>query len=404
MIRSRFSPSSSPPWLALLLGALLLAGPARAQELGEGLQAHGFISQVVTHSSDNQVGGDSDDGLGWGLREMGANLSWRPTPDWLLSGQVLGRWAGETDDGGLRLDYGFIDRTLVSDGVNQMGLRVGKIKNPYGFFNTTRDVAHTRPGIIMPQSIYLDRIRNFILSAPGAALHGNLAANDMDISWSLGMVQPDTSSADLESLFLLSDRVGKMKGDWTWLGQVMADFQGGRWRAGLTLGDVRMHYQPGGDPLLASGDNRLTPIVLSLEHNAEKYSLTAEYTQARHENGGYGASPLAVGLQKPNTVEGWYVQATYRPSLDWRFYVRRDEVYLDRNDRYGKKNPSPFYPPFILFAKDWTVGVRHDWNAWEFSLEYHDVKGTLWLSPLDTAFGNQTQDWDMVLLQAAWRF
>jgi inorganic pyrophosphatase len=54
----------------------------------------------------------------------------------------------------MRLDYGFVDRTLLADGDDQVGLRLGKIKNPIGFFNTTRDVAHTRPGIIMPQSIY----------------------------------------------------------------------------------------------------------------------------------------------------------------------------------------------------------------------------------------------------------
>lgn len=378
--------------------------PVFAQELGDGLQSHGFVSQSLVHSSANKVAGDSDEGIGWDLREMGANLSWRPNPDLLISGQVLGRWAGQTDQGDLRLDYGFVDRTLMSDGDSQIGFRLGKIKNSYGFFNTTRDVAHTRPGVIMPQSIYLDRIRNFILSAPGAAFYGNHAQSDVELSWYLGAVKPDTSSADLESLFLLKDRQGSMVGDLTWLGQLMADIQGGRWRAGLTLGDVRMHYKPNGDPLLASGENRLTPFVISLEHNAEKYSITGEYTQALHKNKNYGTSPLALGLERPNTVEGWYLQGTYRPTLDWRFYLRRDDVFLDKNDKYGKKNPTVLYPPYILFARDWTIGMRYDWNDWAFSAEYHKIKGTLWLSPLDTPFSSQDPNWDLILLQAAWRF
>lgn len=372
-----------------------------AQELAEGLQAHGFVSQSVVHTSDNNVGGNSDDSLAWGLREMGANLSWRPTPDWLISGQALARWAGESDKGELRLDYGFVDRTLIADGDTQVGIRIGKIKNPYGFFNTTRDVAHTRPGIIMPQSIYLDRIRNFILSAPGVSLYGNHAGADMDVTWSIGAVKADGDDPDLESLFLIADRVGTLKGDTTWLCQVMTETQGGRWRLGLTLGDVRMHYQPHGDPILQGGHNRLTPFVISVEHNTERFSLTGEFSQTRHKSENYGSHPLALGIQQPNTVEGWYLQGTYRPALDWQIYLRHDEIYLDNKNKKGLNAP---FPPSGMFAKDWTVGVRYDLNNWAYSAEYHKVNGTAWVSTLDTPFSDQKRDWEMLLLQAAWRF
>lgn len=411
MNQSRSSPLSKA--LAALCAGLLASvhgNPVIAQELGYGVQAHGFISQSLAYTSDNNVGGRSDDALASNLREVGANLSWRPTPDWLLSGQVLARWAGESDNGELRLDYGFVDRTLFANGEDQVGLRAGKIKNPYGFFNTTRDVAHTRPGIIMPQSIYLDRIRNFLLSAPGVAAYGNHAGNRMDVSWSLGAVRFDADDADLEQLFLLADRPGKFASDTSWLGQAMTEIDGGRWRVGLTLGDVNMHFEPSAAMALqpaflqlARGHNRLTPYVLSLEHNTEKYSLTGEYSQVKHDNRDYGSSALAVGLQRPNTIEAWYLQATYRATPDWRVYLRRDEVYLDKDDKKGLL-VSPGFPGFSKFAKDWTLGVRYDVNAWSLSAEYHKVNGTLWLSPLDTPLPAQKQRWDMLLMQAAWRF
>ncbi len=404
MIRSRSSPSSKA---LCALGAGLLAALgvslAQAQELGHGVQAHGFFSQSLVYTSDNNVGGNSDDALAWNLRELGANLSWRPNPDWLLSGQALARWAGAADKGEVRLDYGFVDRTLFANGEDQVGVRVGKIKNPYGFFNTTRDVAHTRPGIIMPQSIYLDRIRNFILSAPGAAAYGNHAGETVDIAWSLGAVRFDGDDEDLEHLFLLSNRAGTLKGDTSWTGQLMAELDGGRWRAGLTLGAINMHYEPGTDPMLTAGRNRLTPVVLSLEHNAEKFSLTGEYSQVKHDSSRYGASPLAVALQSPNTLEAWYLQATYRPTLDWRIFLRRDELYLDKADKKGANAPPPF-SGYTTFAKDWTLGARYDMNAWTFSAELHKVYGTLWLSPLDTPVTSQKAKWNMLLLQAAWRF
>ena len=402
MIRSKFSRSSKALWLALAAWASLFGVlEAQAQELGNGVQAHGFISQSLVYTSDNNVGGNSDDSLATGMRELGANLSWRPSPDWLVSGQALARWAGETDRGELRLDYGFVDRKLSTQGEDQIGLRVGKIKNPYGFFNTTRDVAHTRPGVIMPQSIYLDRIRNFFLSAPGVEVYGNHVGQEVDVSWSLGAMKFDGDDADLEHLFLIGDRPGMLQGDASWLGQVLAEFDGGRWRAGLTLGEVRMHFEPSAEMAsqpgylqLERGRNRLLPIVLSLEHNAEKYSFTGEYSQVEHISRDYGSSPLAVGLQSPNTIEAWYLQATYRASPDWRVYLRRDEIYLDMNN---KTNP-------LTFAQDWVVGTRYDLDAWTFSAELHKVQGTLWLSPLDTPTINQKENWDMILLQAAWRF
>jgi len=396
MIRSN---SSSYSKALAVFAAGWLVIPAWAQALGEGVQAHGFVSQSLAYSSDNNVGGESDDNLASNLREVGANLSWRANPDWLFSGQLLARWAGETDHGELRLDYGFADRTLFSDGENQVGLRFGKIKNPYGFYNTTRDVAHTRPGIIMPQSIYLDRIRNFLLSAPGAATYGNHARQNMEISWSLGAVRFDADVVDLEQLFLLSDRPGNYQSDTSWLGQVMADLDGGRWRLGLTLADVNLHYQPGAD-LTMNARNRLTPIVLSVERNTEWYSLTGEYSQIKHDSMNTGTDPLVPLLKKPNTLETWYLQATWRPSPDWRVYLRRDEIYLDKEDKKGGLGGLGY----LTFAKDWTLGTRYDFDAWTLSAELHKVQGTLWLSPLDTPLANQKENWNLLLLQAAWRF
>ncbi|MBM4180167.1 MAG: hypothetical protein FJ209_01255 [Betaproteobacteria bacterium] len=106
-----------------LLCWALSATSATAQELGDGLQLHGFLSQAVVRSSDNNVGGDSASKVAWDMREMGVNMSWRPNPDWLVSGQALARWAGDADDGDLRLDYGFIDYTFLTYGDDRAGLR-----------------------------------------------------------------------------------------------------------------------------------------------------------------------------------------------------------------------------------------------------------------------------------------
>lgn len=405
MTRSKLSVLNSRCLFSLFF-ALAWGKPVYAQELGEGVQAHGFISQSFVHTSDNHVGGDSDDGVGLKLREMGANLSWRPDPDWLISGQVLARWAGDTDEGKLRLDYGFVDRAFYNNGDTQVGLRLGKIKNPYGFYNATRDVAHTRPGIIMPQSIYLDQIRNFFLAAPGFSLYGNSENPSGNLSWQFSALRPEVDEPSLEYVFLLGDRPGHFQGDNSWLGQAMYDM-GGSWRIGMSLGQMNMSYKPrlsllGGDEL--AGSHHLPTWVLSLEHNTEKWSLTSEYGQTRIKAKNYFVS------NTDHWTEAWYVQATRRFSNGWQGFARYDVLFLDKDDKDGLGfvgDPiisSLGFQAHSRYSKDWVLGIRRDIDRLSLSAEFHFVNGTAWLAQSENPPPNQVGKWNMVLLQAAWRF
>lgn len=380
--------------------ALLLSLPtAWAVELGQGVQAHGFLSQSLVYTSDNRVGGHSDDGVATDMREIGGNLSWRPNPDWLLSGQVLARWAGGSDGGDLRLDYGFVDRSLMVDGDTSVGLRLGKIKNPYGFYNTTRDVAHTRPGIIMPQSIYLDRIRNFFLAAPGVSLYGNHENPGSTLSWQISGLRPEVDDPDL-TLFMLGQNAGHYSGKASWLGQTLLESEGGRWRLGLSLGQMSMKFHPS-VPGITAGQTRLPTWVLSLERNTEHWSVTTEYSQTSVHSGGYGIP----AIEKVNTTEAWYLQATHRFGDGWQGFVRYDVFYVDKNDRDGTGFAATLpYPAHLRFAKDWAVGVRRNIGRWAWSGEWHHVDGTAWLSQTDTPIAASKQKWDMLLLQGAWYF
>jgi hypothetical protein len=391
---------NKPLSFLLTTAAALFSAAASAQELGDGVQAHGFISQSVVLTSDNKVGGNSDSGPAFDLREMGANLSWRPNPDWLLSGQVLARWAGMSDEGKLRLDYGFVDRSLFADGETQVGLRLGKIKNPYGFFNTTRDVAQTRPGVIMPQSIYLDQIRNFFLAAPGVALYGNSEYERGNLSWQVSVLRPEVNDPTLTSVFI-GNQPGHFQGEDSWLSQVMFDMAGG-WRMGVSLGQLNMNYHPALSPSQDElpGAHRLPTWVLSLEHNTEDWSLTAEYGQTGIDASGYRR------FNGQHTTEAGYVQAARRLGNGWQGYLRYDALYYDKDDRDGSTFArNTRLPASLRFARDWAFGVRrdldHNISLWA---ELHHVDGTAWLALSDNPPPGMVRKWDMLLLQAAWRF
>lgn len=396
---------------ALGLGAALLALdplPSAAIDLGSNTQMHGFISQSVIHTSDNLVGGESDDGLAADMRELGLNLSWRPNPDWMLSAQALSRWAGQTDEGELRLDYGFLDRTLVT-GEHRFGVQIGKVKNPYGLYNMTRDVAQTRPGVVLPQSIYLDVMRNFALAAPGLSLYGGHDWTNTAISWQLSIMRPDVNDQDL-TRFMIGTGKGHFEGKPSWLGQIIWDWDGGRWRTGLTLGHIGMKYYPvpgaGYNPFdqrYLSGQSTLDTAMLSLEKNTEHWTFTLEYSQVATSSKDYSPGNFLL-FEQDNTVEAYYVQAQWRFRPGWQAYARYDALYLDKDDRDGTAFSTALpMPSHLRFARDVTLGMRHDIGNWALFAEIHKVDGTAWLSPYDNP-GGMSRKWNMLLLEASYRF
>ena len=407
MTRSRSSISTKSCLLACC-GCLLWSASARSQDISEGVQIHGFVSQSLVHTTDNNVGGNSDDDIAWDLREMGANLSWRPSPDWLVSPQALARWAGASDEGDLRLDYGFVDHTFHADGENQYGIRLGKVKNPYGFFNTTRDVAHTRPGILLPQAVYIDELRNTFLAAPGASLNGIHFFEDSQLEWTFNAVRPEVDAKSL-TRYMATNFPGHFEGRTSWLGQALWERDGGSWRAGLTLGNIKMAYEPASVRDLAPGRIALHTGVLSLERNMASWSLTGEYARINQIRGGFLPSVPNAALDKDTTVEAAYLQSSWRFRPRWRAYLRYEVLYLDRNDRNGREFQSlpggAGVPNIQRFSRDKVVGLRYDpTTAWALSAEFHDVDGTAWLPRIDNPAPEMERRWQMLLLQAAWRF
>lgn len=322
------------------------------------VQAHGFISQAAVHTDANDVGGNSRHGVGLDMREAGLNFSYRPDADWLFSGQALARWAGASDKGDMRVDYAFVDRTLSSDENHRLGIQLGKVKNPFGLYNTTRDVAHTRPGILLPQSVYVDELRNTFLAAPGVSLNGNRYLQDSSLEWSVNLIRPEVDAKTF-TYYMVSNYPGHFEGEPSWLAQALWEQEGGRWRMGVTLGNVQMGYKPTPADPLGPGHIALHTGVLSMEHNRETWSLTAEYALTRQKRNGFIPLLPVNSLDKDTTIEGGYLQGVWRFVPRWQTYARYEALYLDRSDRNGQifhALTGATIPAFQRFSRDKVLG------------------------------------------------
>lgn len=377
----------------------------KSAKLPDNLQVQGFASQAYISTSDNDVFGNTDNGGGFGFTEVGLNGLYQMLPRLQLSAQVLSRRAGEGNTGSPRLDFGFVDYRLYSHETNQFGVRVGRLKNPVGFYNDTRDVAFTRPSILLPQSIYFDRTRNLGLSSDSVQLYGESAHSTLgSVSVQFGVIQPIVSDRDTELALIGGGRAGDLTREVSYIGRGIYESNDKRLRLAVSGIWLNVGYNPAANDPLGPGMIQFSPIFLSAQYNTEKWSLTSEYA-LRHFKYGNFNNPGFDSLDFYG--ESYYFQGVYRFTPQWEAILRYDVLYTDRSDRSGKRAAAASgRPAHSRFAKDITAGLR--WNvtpSFMMRIEYHRVNGTAWLSTLDNPdVTNTSQHWNLYAAQASYRF
>ena len=390
-------------WNSLLLAGLLAASPVWADELaGPRYHIQGFAAQGLIGSTNNRFFGDSRDGISTEFTEAGLHGTWQPLDAVRLSGQVLYRRAGESDKDGLRVDYAQVDWQFYQTTSTQFGLKFGKVKLPYGLYNETRDVPFTRPGILLPQSVYVDNSRDLLLAAPGAFLHGASVQQYGATDFLLGWVRPDFDSPSVDYSFLGTTRPGKLKGKGALGARLRWDLPTDTTLM-LTYANATGDYAPGNADLLRAGSIRFRNLLFSAQQRLDTLTLTAEYGEPRFDTAGFG--PFLPDSHR--VIQAAYLQGEWRFLPDWELMLRHDIFYRDKHDKSGRQFAAATgLPAHSMFARDTTLGLRWDTTPnLMLRAEFHHVDGTGWLpGPDNPVFLSREQRWNMWLLQAAYRF
>lgn len=368
-------------------------------------QLHGFLTQGLVASTGNNFYGDSRRNVSLDFREIGLNGSYHVTPGIQLSAQIISRRTGEIDDSPLWLDYAFVDAVLAQNETTKLGIRLGRMKNPYGLYADTRDVAFTRPGIIVPQSIYFDRTRKLSLSGDGIHLYGSFQAPGGNIDAVFGIAQLPTNDRSGKSVLVGSNANGELASDRPSLGfRILYETDNGRWRGGVTYLTMRTKYQAVASDQFPISDRKigLEPLIFSLQYLGEQWTITGEFTQYRTEV----TQNRTVVLH--SISDGWYLQSQYRFKPQWELLLRYESALSDKNDPDGKDFAAkyPGQQAFSRYSHDWVAGLRYDVNAsFMVRAELHHIKGTNWLSSLENPVpGDIVRNWNMLMLLGSYRF
>lgn len=388
--------------IAFVLLVALAWSAQSALARDSGMQVHGFATQGYSLTSANHFFGDSDDSGSLDYTEMGLNVSARPANDLLATGQILYRRAGNANDH-FSLDYALLDYRSYSSAKADFGARIGRIKNPLGLYNDTRDVAVSRPSIILPQSIYFDRTRDLALSGDGIGLYGERRSEKMVLALEFNVVKPRVDTETLEPILLGAQRVGEFEDRPSLLGRIILATMDEKLRFALSIANLNIRYQAGENDLSQSGNLLFSPRIFSAQYAAENFILTSEYARRT-----FTFDDIAYIPFNERTGESYYLQGQYKFNRCCWAVVRRDVLYQDTKDHTGEKFSAltgGTRPAHSQFAKDWTLGLRlQPGENWLVSAEHHWVRGTAWLPIEDNPNSQETvANWRMfLLLFSAW--
>lgn len=374
-----------------------LISTAQAAQLGNeedllSLQVHAFASQGFIYSShQNNYLARSRTGS-FEFSEIGLNFT-KPLTDKLRLGlQLFARDLGPLGDYKITADWFYIDYRWQ----DWLGFRAGRVKLPFGLYNDINDVDSARVPILLPQSVYPTRNRDYLLAQTGGELYGRFRLGDagaLDYRVYGGTIfldltpQPGSTATILEftTPFIVGARL-------LWETPIEGLRLGGSVQA-LEL-YLKASFAPPTGVITAS-----IPVFLfvgSIEYAAHDLLVAAEYS--RWYAGLRTDSAVVPSQTEPTISERAHVMLSYRLNDWFQPGVYYSMLFPNIARRFGRQNQQ----------HDVAATARFDINNnWLVKLEAHYMNGT---ADLQTALNDNrplstlANDWLLVMVKTTAHF
>lgn len=381
---------------------------------------HGFLSQSFIATDENNFLGSSSDGS-FKSNEAALNASWRVHDSLQFSLQGLYKQTGSAKPKGTNIDYAIMDWRALDTFSSGGGVRLGRLKNPYGFFNETRDVAATNLSILLPESIYIDYLSQLFRTSDSVGLYLHNELDEGTISYVAQYGRPILNDDIISTLVGGNATDGDITGERMAIAKIGYEDGSGLWRTALSYIRFDGTFQPAASDVfyLQEGDITIQQALFSFELNWSQWQFISEIQRRNTEiTDVFSFSPK---VSEKNL--SYYIQIGFQVSPELKLYARRDEAFRDKEDKHGRdyadglEQLNAFFSANMLpyhfenqyhstFAKDTTLGFRYSPSfEWSFAMEVHQIDGTYWLPDIENPdIAKQKRYWNMFLAQVAYRF
>lgn len=422
----------------VVVAGSLLAAPAPATSLQDSVYMGGYVSQGYVNSSNhNYLVPNTRDGSGE-FNEAAFNLSAQPLDDLRLGIQFLGRDFGSRIDAKVTVDWAYGDWRWR----DELGVRAGKIKLPYGLYNQGRDVDFLRTPVLLPQSVYTEAERDLVISYEGVGLYGNLpwgAWGEFDYELCYGSLSvpeegvqstQEEIARNLEAgtpalAASLADQFGvtpeqvdvgiaetdvEMQVPWIVGGAVVwtTPIAGLRVGTSVFAGDIEIAGRVDYDVFVDEGEGWPTYLPLRSEFDDDLDLHSVVTTSAEYTRGPwlFAAEMSRTRMGGVHSL-GWYASGRHRLDRRWSFAATYSQYFPDWDDREGEALAARTGDAtHRAWQYDLGFSARFDVNDyWLLKLEYHQMDGTaLALAGGPDASTSDARHWHVIMAKTTFHF
>jgi hypothetical protein len=394
-------------------------GYNHAESISEKINLNGFLSQGYVYSTHNDFIPQSSRNGSFELNEFGLTFSADVSKKLRVGFQVLARDFGPMGNHQLKLDWGFADYRIS----NALGIRIGKIKAPFGLYNEIRDTDALYPMVILPQSIYDEAKRAVFVAYNGIGVHGSLdfGTGGLNYHFFTGGVNHPEVAPYMTQIQTAINTGMSMAGLGMSISPIAMDTQfyfGGRliWRTpinGFRMGGSYLSLRSEFNSMLTVPLMGQMPVFgamrikdaffLSAEWAIGNFTLSSEYMEL----------PVQLFLtlfgQEMELLkeiqQGWYVMGSYVFNDKLTLYGFYDQFYADKGDTIGYSSIRLGNPGYYGWQKEWVAGLRYDVSFnWTIKVEYHIIDGLAKSYVFFVGMPETEQKWNMVAAKISYNF
>ncbi|MFT4531801.1 MAG: hypothetical protein ACI81F_002622 [Thalassolituus oleivorans] len=381
-----------------IAGVLTLAASTVYAIDAQGVRVHGFFSQAATVSKNVNVRGDSTHGS-FDFTEIGINISAPIMSNLRAAGQVVSVKTGADKSSEPEIDFLLMDWTFIDSGTSNGGLRLGKVRLPNGLHYPARDVAAVRPGIFMPQSVYLDNLgsRAFLYSTEGVQFYFNTFGENVRWQFIGHYISDQEVSERVELAALRRALPGAYRITNGAFVSIRRDSLARNLTHSLTHGWAENDYKRASADPVNSSFIDYSETIYSLQYTLERFQLTTELDRRAIS---LGLDSSFATISDKYVSFGAYIEARFIPTESFEWFIRYDELNQQAGDRRGvERSKKTGLPRHYSFARDTSVGARYGFgNGVSLLGEFHYVDG------LETADASDNDDYLTGQLSRYWSY
>lgn len=398
--------------LPMLIGCALfnVSNNTFAYNVSENININAFATQSFVYSPDNPFAGEENGSFNF--RDFVLNGSWQLNDQVRFSGQVINRTLGQISKSKTNIDFLLADLTLLNKQDYTLGLRLGRVKTPFGFYNSARDIPSTRPGVYVPQSTYFENYRDLLISSDGVHLYYDAFHDLGDFHVQLYRGKRPASEEEFEQYAPGFDGSGDYRNSGlsiTFAPNIESD---------LTFNISVLDSKSSIDGVVPyAGPPSFTPQSLNttvkfdglfkligVQYQVNDWLFTSEFVSVDS----YSTLDTDLGrfVDSNITSQGFYLQAEWFADARYSLMTRFDTFYTDTADKDGEASQSGTNPAYNFYGKGITLGARWFINRnLSLTTEISKNRGTTWIqTEPEYDLNDLKKDWNVFSAQLNYQF